>query len=446
MTADNLSAEIMPAQIMTVEGMAAHALRKAAPRLAAFMGVLFLLSFIDRANVSFAALSMNKELGFTPTTYAWGVGFFFFGYVLFEVPSNMIVERIGARRWIAPMVIAWGLASMLLALSRDALQFYALRFLLGMAEAGLLPGLLLYMTYWFPAAWRGRIAAAITLAVPLSLVIGGPVSGLILGLSFFDGLAGLKSWQWMFVIEGIPAIVAGLLAYRLMPDRPRDARWLTIEEAKALQAALDEEACTQSPHLHGSDLIHGLLSPPVLLLGLAYFCAVLGGFGIIFWVPQIVKAFGLSTIETGFVASIPYAVAALVMGALAWFGDRTGRRILFTALPMLAGALGLAIAGLSGSPALSIAARSLAASGIYGMMPAFWTLPPAYLRGSAMAAGIAMINSIGALGGFVGPYVVGWVKETTGAFGPGLLALAAGSAMAAILIGLLARIFPRPGI
>jgi ACS family tartrate transporter-like MFS transporter len=194
-----------------------------------------------------------------------------------------------------------------------------------MAEAGLLPGFLLYMTYWFPAAWRGRIAAAITLAVPLSLVIGGPVSGLILGLSFFDGLAGLKSWQWMFVIEGIPAVIAGRLAYRLMPDRPGEARWLTREEAKALQTMLDADAAAHPAYLHGSELIHGLLSAPVLLLGVSYFCAVLGGFGIIFWVPQIVKAFGLSNIETGFVASIPYAVAALVMGALAFFGDSTGK-------------------------------------------------------------------------------------------------------------------------
>ena len=431
---------------MTTESMASNAIAKATRRLVPFMSLLFLLSFIDRANVSFAALHMNKQLGFTPTVYAWGVGFFFFGYVLFEVPSNMILEKIGARRWIAPIVVGWGLASMALAWTTDATSFFALRFLLGLAEAGILPGLLLYMTYWFPKDRRGRMTAFIMLAIPMSIVVGGPLSGLILGIPSLEGAFGLKSWQWLFVLEGLPAVAAGLAVYALMPDRPRDATWLTAEEATALQDVLDHEDRAPSAHGHGTSLIEGLISAPVILLSFAYFGALLGGFGIIFWVPQIVKAFGLSDVQTGLVAAIPYACSVVAMVVLGRLGDRTGKRVALVIGPILAGALGLVIAGASTSPVLSIAALSLAACGIYGMLPSFWTLPPTYLKGSAVAGGFAMVNSIGALGGFVGPYIIAFVKETTGAFGPGLMLLGVGAAMTAVFVFALSRLHARPGL
>jgi len=425
-----------------VPPVASAAVAKATARLVPFMFLLFLLSFIDRANVSFAALQMNRDLGFTPTVYAWGVGFFFFGYVLFEVPSNMILERIGARRWIAPIVVGWGLASMALALTTNAEVFFALRFLLGLAEAGILPGLLLYMTYWFPAERRGRMTSLVMLAIPMSIVIGGPLSGALMSIPALEGAWGMKSWQWLFVLEGLPAVVAGFAVFAVMPDRPKDAAWLTRDEATALQDLLDGEARAPSPRPHGTRLIEGLISLPVVLLSLAYFGALLGGFGIIFWVPQIVKAFGLSNFETGLVAAIPYACSVVAMVVLGRVGDRTGRRSELVIWPILAGAVGLVVAGLTTSPVVSIAALSLAACGIYGMLPSFWALPPAYLKGSAVAGGFAMINSIGALGGFVGPYLIGWVKETTGAFGPGLVVLGGGATLTAIFVFVLSRAVP----
>jgi ACS family tartrate transporter-like MFS transporter len=428
---------------MTSESALVSGLAKATRRLIPFMSLLFLISFIDRSNVSFAALSMNKDLGFTPTIYAWGVGFFFFGYVLFEVPSNMILEKIGARRWIAPIVIAWGIASVALAWAGDAKSFFTLRFLLGMAEAGLLPGLLLYMTWWFPANRRARTTALLMLAIPLSIVIGGPLSGIILGIPGLDGAMGFKSWQWLFIIEGIPAVLVGLMVYKLMPDRPADASWLTAEEKAALDAELDREGRAQASHAHGSTLIEGLVSPPVLLLSLAYFGSLLGGFGIIFWVPQIVKAFGLSNVQTGFVAAIPYAAAVVAMVVLGRIGDKTGKRVALVVGPAIAGAIGLIGAGLTSDPVLSILALSLAASGIYGLLPSFWTLPPTYLKGTAVAAAFATVNSIGALGGFVGPYLVGWAKETTGSFSTGLILIGCGALVNAAAVLILSKVMPR---
>ena len=428
---------------MNSESALSSGLAKAVRRLTPFMSLLFLISFIDRSNVSFAALSMNKDLGFTPTIYAWGVGFFFFGYVLFEVPSNMILEKIGARRWIAPIVIAWGLASVALAWASDAQSFFTLRFLLGMAEAGLLPGLLLYMTWWFPANRRARTTALLMLAIPLSIVIGGPLSGIILGIPGLDGAMGFKSWQWLFIIEGLPAIAVGLMVYRLMPDRPADAPWLTSEEKAAIDAELDREGRAATSHAHGTTLLEGLVSPPVLLLSLAYFGSLLGGFGIIFWVPQIVKAFGLTNVQTGFVAAIPYAAAAIAMVVLGRIGDATGKRVTLVVAPAIVGAIGLIGAGLTTNPIVSIVALSFAASGIYGLLPSFWTLPPTYLKGKAVAAAFATVNSLGALGGFVGPYIVGWAKETTGSFSLGLILLGCGALIHAAAVLVLTKTMPR---
>jgi ACS family tartrate transporter-like MFS transporter len=428
---------------MTAESALGSGLAKAAARLVPFMSLLFLISFIDRSNVSFAALAMNKDLGFTPTIYAWGVGFFFFGYVLFEVPSNMVLEKVGARRWIALLVVAWGIASVALAWAFDARSFFALRFLLGMAEAGLLPGLLLYMTWWFPADRRARTTALLMLAIPLSIVIGGPLSGIILAIPGLDGALGFKAWQWLFIIEGVPAILVGFLVPKVMPDRPADAHWLDASEKTAIADALAHEH-RAATHAHGSTLLQGLVSPPVLIMSLAYFGSLLGGFGIIFWVPQIVKAFGLSNIQTGFVAAIPYVAAAIAMVVLGRIGDRTGRRVLLVVAPAIAGAIGLVGAGLTTNPVVSIAALSLAASGIYGLLPSFWTLPPTYLKGPAVAAAFATVNSIGALGGFVGPYIVGWVKETTGSFSWGLILLGCGALVNAAMVGLLATLYRRP--
>ncbi|KPU94345.1 hypothetical protein APR50_10795 [Variovorax paradoxus] len=404
-----------------------------------FLALLFLLSFLDRANVSFAALGMNKDLGFTPTVYALGVGVFFLGYVLFEVPSNMMIEKIGARRWIAPLTIAWGCVAMAMAFVHDANSFFVLRFLLGVAEAGLLPGLFLYLTYWFPAEYRGRMSALIMAALPVSLIVSGPVSGAILSLPQLQGLAGLKNWQWMFIIEGLPTLIAGLAVYRLMPDRPRDAAWLRPEEAQALESALDRENRQATPQ-HRSSLRDGLWSAPVLVLSLAYFGGLVGSFGIIFWVPQIVRGFGASTLQTGFISAIPFVVALVVIVALGRYVDRTGRRFSVCCVALTAGALGLWAAGSTAEPVLAIAALSVAAAGIMGSTGGFWTLPQVYLKGSAIAAAFAMINSVGALGGFVGPYIIGWAKERSGGFGLGLTLLSLGPLAAALLVAALGRL------
>ncbi len=412
---------------------------KATRRLMPFLALLFLLSFLDRANVSFAALGMNQDLGFTPTVYALGVGFFFFGYVLFEVPSNMMIEKIGARRWIAPLTIAWGCVAVLMAFTHSANSFFTLRFLLGMAEAGLLPGLFLYLTYWFPAEYRGRMSAFIMAAMPVALIISGPVSGAILGMESLQGLWGLKNWQWMFILEGLPTLLAGLAVYRLMPDRPRDAAWLHPDEAQALEAALARESLQATPQ-HRSSLRDGLLSLPVIVLSLAYFGALIGSFGIIFWVPQIVRGFGVSTLQTGFISAIPFIVALVAIIALGRYVDRTGRRFSVAIAGLLAGALGLWIAGGTTSPVLAIAALSLGAAGIMGSTGGFWTLPQLYLKGSAIAGAFAMINSVGALGGFVGPYIIGWAKEHSGGFGLGLTLLSLGPLAAAVLVALLGSV------
>jgi ACS family tartrate transporter-like MFS transporter len=280
------------------------------------------------------------------------------------------------------------------------------------------------------------------LAIPLSIVIGGPISGLILSLPGLDGAGGLKNWQWMFVLEGLPALFAGLAVYRLLPDRPGAASWLSPDEAHALsELVATENTGAVAEHAR---LTEGLFSLPTLLLSFAYFGALLGGFGIIFWTPQIVKGFGLSNVETGFVAAIPYAFAVAAMIVLGRIGDRSGKRIALVAGPLLVGALGLVVAGASSDLRLSIVALTLAACGIYGMLPSFWTLPPTYLTGSARAAAFAIVNSIGALGGFVGPYVIAWVKEMRGEFGLGLMVLGAGAACSAALVLLLARLRPAP--
>ena len=412
------------------------AFRKAAWRLPPFMGLLLLIGFTDYANVSFAAPAMSRDLGFTPATYAWGVGLFFFSYVLLQVPSNLALERVGARRWIAPLVLAWGLAAIAMAWVEGPRTFLFLRFLLGMAQAGLLPGLLLYLTYWFPADRRARMSALFLIAIPVSNALGAPLSGWILDIPRLEGALGLKSWQWLFILEGLPALLLGLMVYVWMPDRPRAARWLRPDECAAWEAdiARGDRQEPEKPDL----VIDGLLSPPLLGLSLAYFGAGLAGFGVIFGTPQIAKAFGLGNAQTSLVAAIPFAAAALTMLILGWVGDRTGKRATLVVSPMLAGATGLFAVSLTSDPYLSLAALTLAACGLFGALPAFWSLPTTYLQGRAAAAGFATINSLGALGGFVAPYIIGWVKPSAGAFGPGLQALSAGALLTVLIVAVMA--------
>ncbi|WP_322067287.1 MFS transporter, partial [Burkholderia ubonensis] len=382
---------------------------------------LYVVSYIDRINVGFAALTMNHDIGLTAYTFGLGAGIFFFGYCLFEVPSNLLLARFGARRWIARILLTWGLLSCAMALVQGTTSFLVLRFLLGIAEAGFFPGVILYLTYWFPARYRGRIIATFSLAIPISIAVGAPLSTLILQC---DGLLGIKGWQWLFLIEGLPAVLGTFAVLRLLTDRPEQARWLETHEKAWLMQALAQDTSAAAGH-NVSALRQAFTNPAVLTLALVYFCAVGANLGLSFFLPQIIKAQGYSTMHVGLMTSIPYVAGCIGMLAIGHLSDRFNERRWFLALTMVLASSGLAVAGLLGTSVWSIAALSVAAIGILGCKGPFWPLPSMYLRGQAVAGGIAFINAIGNLGGFAGPYLVGTFKSATNSYASGLYALAA---------------------
>ena len=396
------------------------AVTKAARRLVPFLALCYMVNFLDRVNVGFAALSMNADLGFTPQMFGLGAGIFFVGYILFEIPSNLALHRFGARIWIARIMISWGLVSMAMALVSSATSFYALRFLLGVAEAGFFPGIILYLTYWFPASERARVVALFMAAVPLATVIGGPLSGALLEL---DGLMGLKGWQWMFLIEGVPAVLLGFVTLKFLDDRPEHAKWLTPEERQALSTQLATEA--EAARTDGYHRIgQALTRPRVLMLGLIYFCLAAGLYGIGFWMPQVIQTFGFSPLKIGFLTAIPYLFAAFLMVLWGRRSDRTGERIWHVALPLALAGVAFAWSAVSGPLLPTMMALTLVTVGIYAAVGAFWSLPTAILTGTGAAAGIALVNSIGNLGGFAAPTIVGTLRQATGDFTAALLFLA----------------------
>ena len=407
------------------------AVARVSRHLIPFLFLLYILNFLDRVNVGFAALEMNRDLGFGPAVYGFGAGIFFIGYCLFEVPSNLVLYRTGARLWIARIMVTWGLAASAMMLVHAPWSFYLLRFLLGVAEAGFFPGIIFYLTYWYPARERARAYAWFLAAIPVCGVIGGPLSGALLGL---DGWLGLRGWQWLFLLEGIPSVLVGIAVLWLLPDRPRDARWLQPAERAWLEERLEAER-SDPVSSHGASLRRALAAPLVWWLGLSYFLLVVALYGFALWLPQLVKASGdFSNFEVGVITAIPYAVAAVGMVLVGRSSDRTGERHLHLALPALAGALGFVAVTRAGTTGLLIAALSLAAFGVLGWLGAFWALPTAFLREQAAAGGIALINSMGAVGGFVGPYLIGNIKERTGDFAPGLLLLAVFLTAAAVIV------------
>jgi MFS transporter, ACS family, tartrate transporter len=393
--------------------------------------LLYILNFLDRVNVGFAALEMNRDLGFGPAVYGFGAGVFFIGYCLFEVPSNLVLYRTGARIWIARIMVTWGLAASAMMLVHKPWSFYLLRFLLGVAEAGFFPGIIFYLTSWYPARERARAYAWFLAAIPICGVVGGPISGALLGL---DGWLGLRGWQWLFLLEGLPSIVVGVLVLWLLPDRPRDARWLRPAEREWLEKALAEERA-QRGDTHGASFRWALGNPLVWWLGLSYFLLVVALYGFALWLPQLIKAGGsFSNFEVGLITAIPYAVAAVGMVLVGRRSDRTGERHLHLALPALAGALGFVAVSHLESTGLLVAGLSLTAFGVLGWLGPFWALPTAFLKEQAAAGGIALINSMGAVGGFVGPYLIGAVKEETGSFTMGLLLLALFMVAAVVIV------------
>ena len=405
-------------------------MRKVMWRLPPLMALMFLINQLDRVNVSFAALTMNADLGLSTAAYAWGAGIFFIAYFAFEVPSNLILERVGARRWIARIMITWGIISGAMALVTGPTSFLIVRFLLGAAEAGFVPGLVLYITYWFPPGYRARATAIFFFAAPMGNAVAGMLSIPLLAM---DGIWGLTGWQWMFVVEALPAVFLGLYILRALSDRPRDAKWLTAEERDWLERAVQ----TSTPHGSAWEQIRAILNRRAGLLSLIYFTRNVSMYGVSLFLPLILAGAGLNNSQVGFAATIPFATAAIGAVAWAWSSDRFNERHWQVIGAMLLAAGGLAASAFIGPSGWALFAISLAAIGLYAQAVVFWSLPPLMLSGMAAAAGIAAINATGNLGGFVGPYIVGLTAKG-GDFSAGLY-LMAGCALFSALLSLLLK-------
>lgn len=410
--------------------------RKARRRLLPFLALCLVANYLDRVNIGFAAIFMNRDLGLSPTVFGLGSGVFFFSYALFEVPSNYLLAHFGARIWIARIMISWGLASGLMALAAGENSFLALRLLLGLAEAGFVPGVVLYLTWWTPHAWRAGSVSAFLLAIPVSSVIGAPLSGLI--LEWTADWGGLRNWQWLFIIEAIPSIILGVMALFLLTDRPERAHWLAPEEKRLLQAAIDAERRAH-PAENARFSLRDLFDGQTLRLSAIYFGVVLTLYGLVFWMPQIVHAFGYGPIGVGFLSALPYVAGGFAMYFWSRHVDRVGGHVFHAIAACLLSAFGLAVCAITGSPLITIGALSLSAVGTFGAFPIFWTLATARLAPARAAGAIAVINSIAALAGFLGPYLVGWIRDATGAFHYAPPVLALGPVMSAILLAWLAR-------
>lgn len=389
------------------------------------------MNYLDRFNISFAALEMKADLGLGDAVYGLGAGMFFAGYVTFEIPSNLILQRLGARRWIARIMTTWGALSCAMLFVRTPVSFYWVRFLLGVAEAGFLPGMIFYLTHWIPARDRARVFALFLTSTALAGVVGGPISAALLQLR---GVGGLAGWQWLFLVEGLPAVVLGVTTYFFLPDHPAEARWLSTAERAWLEEVLEEERAALQ-RTHPLTLWQALTHGRVWRLALLYFSTIISFYGVAFWLPQIVQSFsGLGNAATSLLSALPYLAAAVGMVIVARHSDRTGERRRHVAGAAFAAAAGL-IAGavVQRQPVLAFLALCLAATGIWSTLGPFWSLPTAFLSGTAAAGGIALINSVGNVGGFVGPTVMGFLKARTQAFGSGLFVLAACLVVAGVL-------------
>jgi MFS transporter, ACS family, tartrate transporter len=392
-------------------------IRKITRRLIPFLVLLYFVAFLDRINVGFAALTMNKDVGLTSQMFGLGSGIFFLGYFIFEVPSTVILHKVGARFWIGRVMITWGLVSIAMAFTRGPISFYVLRFLLGLAEAGFFPGIILYLSYWFPSNHRSAVIAMFMAAAPAAGLIGSPVSGALMQL---NGLLGLHGWQWLFLLEGIPALVLGLITFHFLTDRPAHAVWLTADERDWLsQAILQEQTGITDSRSHNA--WRALTDWKVLTLSLAYFGTSAGLYTIGFWAPLIVKGLGFTVFHVGILVAIPNLIA--VIGMVLWSrnSDRTGERYWHAAIACLIGAVGMAVAARAGSSAiLAITGLSLTAFGVSAAKPPLWSLPTTFFTGTAAATSIGLINSLGTLGGFAGPYMIGSTNGTSGHFSRGL--------------------------
>jgi MFS transporter, ACS family, tartrate transporter len=404
---------------------------RVARRLLPLLMACYFVAYLDRVNVGFASLTMNKALGFSSAVYGFGGGIFFLGYFIFEVPSNILLAKVGARVWIARILITWGIISGCTALTSGPLSFYSVRFLLGLAEAGFFPGIILYLTWWFPSYYRSRIVGVFMAAIPLSNILGSIVSGFLLDL---DGAFGIAGWQWLFILEAVPAVILGASFYLFMTDWPADAHWLAPAQRDWLIARLDSEKARREA-IRSYSLKQALTDKRVLMLSLAYFGGTFSGYGIALFQPQIVHRLAAGFGMTGIINAIPYVFGACAMILWGRHSDRTGERPRHVAIAYSVGAAGLIATALMTDPILTMTMLVVASIGGSSTGPTFWSLPTAMLSGTAAAGGIALINALGNLGGFFGPYLFGLIKDATGgSFTFGLIALAVGPIMSALIV------------
>jgi len=391
-------------------------LRKITWRIVPFIMILYLIAYIDRVNIGFAAITMKEDLGFTASILGFGAGIFFLGYFLFEVPSNIILHKVGARIWIARVMVTWGIIAGGMAFVESSTSFYVMRFLLGVAEAGFFPGIILYLSYWFPARNRAGVIALFMAAAPIATAIGSPISAALLEM---HGIMGLAGWQWMFLIEAIPAVILGVVVFFYMTDRPEKAAWLKPDEREWLVKTMQAEDANKGGEQQHS-ILRRLANPRVLALALIYFGTSAGLYTLGIWAPQIIKELGVSSMTVGLLNAIPPIISVVAMILWSRHSDKTNERTWHVALACLTAAVGLAIAASTGSMFGLIAALTIVNVGISCSKPPLWSMPTMFLSGAAAATGIATINSIGNLGGFAGPAMIGWVKDQTGSFAGGL--------------------------
>jgi ACS family tartrate transporter-like MFS transporter len=406
-------------------------MRKVTRHLVPFLMLCYFVAYLDRVNISFAGATMSKDLGLSATAFGGAAGIFFIAYFFFEVPSNLALNRFGARLWIARIMFTWGLITGVQAFVLGEFSLNIVRLLLGVAEAGFFPGIIFFLTLWFPAAYRARIVGLFMFAIPVSTVIGAPISGFILNL---EGVLGLHGWQWMFIIEAVPALLMGVAVLYYLTDRPKEAHWLTAQESQWLQSQLDAER-TNRERQGALSWFQSMLDPRVIALGFVYMGCNIPQYGLSFFLPQIVSAFGgLSNVEVGLITALPYIVGAVGMIIWSRHSDSMGERKWHTIIPLGVIVVGLALAAVMPTPALKMILLCVAGFGFFSVLPVFWTLPTTFLSGAGAAAGIAAVNSIGNLGGYFGPKVFGWLKDSTGSDYTSLMFLAACAIVGAVIV------------
>lgn len=419
----------------------ARTIRKIFLRIVPLLMLLYFLSYLDRINIGFAALTMNKDIGLSAYLYGWGAGIFFVGYFLCEIPSNLLMERYGARIWFARILVTWGILSTLMALVQGETSFLVLRFLLGAAEAGFFPGVILYLTYWFPSRYRARIIAAFIFAVPVSGALGAPVSTWLLTL---DGVYGLKGWQWMFILEGLPAVFATFLVLRFLVDKPDKAEWLLPSEKRWLERELLNDVTASETTDKQAGLIKSMFKPVVLALAAIWFFNTGANLGLSFFLPQVIKLHGFTTQNIGWISGIPYVAGCVGMLFIGYLSDRLQAPRMMVIIPTMMICIGFAMAGFLPASSLAIVGLSLAAVGILGAKGPFWVTCSSYIDRRTSAGTIAFVNATGNLGGLAGPVLLGYLRDRSDDFSTGLYALSFSAFLTLLLIAVFLRQSSQP--